>query len=151
MQRRTFLKGTLAGSAFALGATFLPRVVLAEWPKAAFEAKTPEDIVKTLFNSVEVQDSDKIVLKAPEIAENGAQVQIEISTDLPKVESIAVIAEQNPIPLIAQFNLTEGVEGTVITRIKMAKSGKLITIVKADGKLYRASKEIKVTVGGCGG
>jgi sulfur-oxidizing protein SoxY len=151
LSRRTFLKSTLAGSVLALGATLLPRTLMAEWPKKAFEAKSVDDTLTALFDSKEAEDSDKIKIDAPDIAENGSVVKVEISTELEKVESIAIVAERNPIPLVAQFTLGENTLGFVSTRIKMGETGKVIAVVKADGKLYKASKEVKVTVGGCGG
>lgn len=151
ISRRTFLSSTLAGSVLALGATFLPRTLLAEWPKKAFEAKSVDDALTALFNSNEATESDKIKLDAPDIAENGSVVKIEISTELEKVESIAIVAEKNPVPLVAQFKLGENTVGFVSTRIKMGETGNVIAVVKADGKLYKASKEVKVTIGGCGG
>jgi len=149
--RRTFLKRALTGSVLALGATLLPRTLMAEWPKKAFEAKSVDDALTALFNSKETIESDKIKIDAPDIAENGSVVKIEVSTELEKVESISIVAEKNPIPLIARFKLDENTLGFVSTRIKMGETGKVIAVVKADGKLYTASKEVKVTVGGCGG
>lgn len=149
--RRTFLKNALTGGVLALGATLLPRALMAEWPKQAFEAKSVDDALTALFSSKEATESDKIKIDAPDIAENGAVVKIEVSTELEKVESIAIVAEKNPIPLIAQFKLGENALGFISTRIKMGETGKVIAVVKADGKLYTASKEVKVTVGGCGG
>jgi sulfur-oxidizing protein SoxY len=151
ISRRTFLSRALAGSVLALGATLLPRALMAEWPKKAFEAKSVDDALSALFDSKDTIESDKIKVDAPDIAENGSVVKIEISTDLEKVESIAIVAEKNPVPLVARFNLGENALGFVSTRIKMGETGKVIAVVKADGKLYTASKEVKVTVGGCGG
>lgn len=151
ISRRLFLKSTLTGSVLALGATLLPRTLLAEWPKTAFEAKSVDDALTALFESTETTPSDKIKINAPDIAENGAVVRVEVNTDLEKVESIAIVAEKNPIPLVAQFKLGENALGFVSTRIKMGETGKVIAVVKADGKLYTAEKEVKVTVGGCGG
>jgi len=149
--RRIFLKNTLTGSAVVLGISLLPQAVMAEWPKTAFEAKSLEEILKALFENPAAENSDKIKIEAPDIAENGAVVEVKVNVDLPKVESVAIIAEKNPVPLIAQFNLGEGTEGFVATRIKMAESGNVVAIVKSEGKLYAARKAVKVTVGGCGG
>jgi sulfur-oxidizing protein SoxY len=149
--RRIFLKNTLTGSAVVLGISLLPQAVMAEWPKTAFEAKSLEEILKALFENPAAENSDKIKIEAPDIAENGAVVEVKVNVDLPKVESVAIIAEKNPVPLVAQFNLSEGTEGFVATRIKMAESGNVVAIVKSEGKLYAARKAVKVTVGGCGG
>ena len=154
MQRRSFLKGTLAGSAVAVavGAGLLsPRTVLAAWPKAAFEAKNVEDAMNKLFGSAENIPSGDIKIKAPDIAENGAVVPVSISTSLSKVDSIAVIAEKNGTPLASNFKLGANAIPNVSTRIKMGKTSDVIAVVKANGKAYSARKNVKVTIGGCGG
>lgn len=149
--RRTFLKGVLATSGvIALGSTLLP-TVLAKEARAAFEAKSVAEILTSLFDKTEITETDQIIIKAPEIAENGRVVPIEITTALPKVESITIIAEKNPVPLIAQFNFAENNEGYVKTRIKMAETSDVLAVVKADDKLYLARREVKITIGGCGG
>ena len=151
--RRNFLKNAL-NSAIVLitGAVVLSQRGLADWSKTAFEAKNTEDALTALFNDSDTTDSDKITLVSPEIAENGKVVPVEVKVDLPQVESITLFSEKNPVPLLAQFNFTGGrAKGWIKTRIKMAETGKVIAVVKADGKLYQASREIKVTVGGCGG
>lgn len=153
MKRRLFLKGSLAGSAVgvAVGAgLLLPQSVLAAWPAAAFEAKKVEDAIKGSMGSATTEASDKINVKAPDIAENGAVVPVTVETSL-AAESIAVIAEKNPSPLAATFEMGPGAEGYVSTRIKMGKTGDVIAVVKAGGKLYSARKGVKVTIGGCGG
>jgi sulfur-oxidizing protein SoxY len=148
--RRTFLKGVLVtSSAMAIGTSLLPPAVMADWPEKAFLADTVEDALKSLF--LDVETSDKITINAPAIAENGAVVPVEVTADLPKVESITVIAEENPKPLIAKFNFAENAESWIKTRIKMAETSNVIVVVKADGKLYTARRLIKVTIGGCGG
>jgi sulfur-oxidizing protein SoxY len=148
-----FLKGSLAGGAVgvAVGAGLLaPQSVLAAWPAAAFEAKKVEDAIKGSMGSALTEASDKITVKAPDIAENGAVVPVTVSTSL-AAESIAVIAENNPAPLAAMFEMGPGAEGFVSTRIKMGKTGDVVAVVKAGGKLYSARKGVKVTIGGCGG
>ena len=154
MQRRSFLKGTLAGSAVAVavGAGLLsPRTVLAAWPKAAFEAKNVEDAMNKLFGSAENTPSGDIKIKAPDIAENGAVVPVSVSTSLGNVDSIAVIAEKNGTPLASNFKLGANAIPNVSTRIKMGKTSDVIALVKANGKAYSARKNVKVTIGGCGG
>ncbi len=154
MQRRSFLKGTLAGSAVAVavGAGLLsPRAVLAAWPKAAFEAKSVNDAMKGLFGSADNTPSGDIKIKAPDIAENGAVVPVSVSTSLGKVDSIAVIAEKNGTPLASNFRLGASAIPNVSTRIKMGKTSDVIAVVKANGKAYSARKNVKVTIGGCGG
>ena len=154
MQRRSFLKGTLAGSAVAVavGAGLLsPRAVLAAWPKAAFEAKSVNDAMKGLFGSADNTPSGDIKIKAPDIAENGAVVPVSVSTTMGNVASIAVIAEKNGTPLASNFKLGANALPNVSTRIKMGKTSDVIAVVKANGKAYSARKNVKVTIGGCGG
>jgi len=154
MKRRVFLKGTLASSAVAVavGAGLLsPRQVLAAWPKSAFEAKSVSDALNSMFGSDLAPASDAIKVEAPDIAENGAVVPVTIETSLKNVESISIIAEKNQTPLVASFNMTPRTEGHISTRIKMGQTSNVIAVVKADGKLHSARKEVKVTIGGCGG
>jgi len=153
--RRTFLKGSLAGSvvAVAVGAGLLtPQLVLAAWPKAAFEARDVNAAMQGLYGATATTDSGKIKIKAPDIAENGAVVPVSVdATGLGSVSDITVIAEKNGTPLAASFNLASNAEGFVSTRIKLSKTSKVIAVAKSGGTLYSASKDIKVTIGGCGG
>lgn len=152
LSRRTALKGILAtGSAMALGTTVLPTAVMADWPKQAFEANTVDDVIKALFESHDVEESEKISINAPKIAENGAVVPIEIKADFSKVDSITVIGDKNPVPLIGQFNFFDNAEGYVKTRVKLGGTSNLVAVVKSEGKLYVARSAVKVTLGGCGG
>ena len=153
IKRRVFLKGSAAAGAVgvAVGAGLLaPQAVLAAWPKAAFESKQIDDAINALMGSPSTEASDKIEIKAPDIAENGAVVPVTVSTDM-AAESIAIIAEQNPSPLAAAFTLGPGAEGYISTRIKMGKTGDVVAVVKSGGKLYANRKGVKVTIGGCGG
>ena len=153
-QRRILLKGSLAAGSLglAVGAGLLaPRTVLAAWNEAAFGAKAVPDALNALVGSSSAEESAEIKIKAPDIAENGAVVPVTVSTGMGGVESIAVLAANNPSPLVANFNLGEGALGFVSTRIKMGKSGDVIAVVKAGGKVYSSKKEVKVTIGGCGG
>jgi len=154
MKRRVFLKGSLASGmvAVAVGAGILsPRQVLAAWPKDAFEAKNVNDAMNGLLNTDLAPASDAIQLEAPDIAENGAVVPVKVTVGMDNVESITIIAEKNQTPLIASFNLAGGTQGFISTRIKMGKTSNVIAVVKAGGKVYSARKEVKVTIGGCGG
>lgn len=154
MIRRTFLKGTLAsgGIAVAVGAGLLtPATVMAAWPKAAFEAKGVDDTLTALLGGKDHTASGDIKIKAPDIAENGAVVPVSITADQPGIESITILAAANATPLAASFDLGAGAEGYVSTRIKMGKTSDVIAVVKAGGKVYSASKSVKVTIGGCGG
>ena len=153
MQRRLFLKGSLAASAtgVAVGAGLLtPAAVLAEYPKAAFEAKDLNAAINAIAGGTPSESGD-ITVKAPDIAENGAVVPVTISTGMAGVSSISMLAPNNPVPLLASFNLGEGAEAYVSTRVKMGKTGDVIAVVKAGDKLVSNKKEVKVTIGGCGG
>ena len=154
MKRRTFLKGTLAGSsvAVALGAGLLtPQAVLAAWPKAAFDAKSINEAMSSLLGTTDSASSGDISIKAPDIAENGAVVPVSVTSTLSGIESISILAEKNASPLAASFNLGSAAEGYVSTRIKMGKTSQVLAVVKAGGKVYSTTKDVKVTIGGCGG
>ncbi|HHH38259.1 MAG TPA: thiosulfate oxidation carrier protein SoxY, partial [Sedimenticola sp.] len=149
-KRRIFLKGSLGAGALgvAIGAGLItPRAVLAAWPEKAFEAKKVPDALKALAGSDQLTESGEIKIKAPDIAENGAVVPVTVSSGIEGIESISIIAVNNPSPLIASFELGEGAEGFISTRIKMGKTGDVVAVVKANGKLYSARKEVKVTIG----
>lgn len=151
--RRTFLKRSLAagatGTAISIG-LLSPRTILAAWPKSAFEAKSVADALTALEASEHAQN-DMIKIKAPDVAENGAVVPIAISTKIEGVSSIILLAENNASPLTSVYEIGDSAMGYVSTRIKMGKTGNIIVIVKADGKIHMNKKEIKVTIGGCGG
>ncbi|MBZ0070693.1 MAG: thiosulfate oxidation carrier protein SoxY [Gammaproteobacteria bacterium] len=154
MKRRTLLKGTLAASAvgMAIGTGLLtPRAVLAAWPKDAFEAKSVDAAVTDLFGSSQLTGSDKIKIKVPDIAENGSVVPVSVETDMDGVESISILAEKNASPLTSSYTLGAGTEPFIATRIKLGATSSVIAVVKAGGKLYSTGKEVKVTIGGCGG
>lgn len=152
--RRTFLKGTGAAGtvALAIAAGLLKpgQVLAAEWNKNAFEAKTTADALKGV-NAAGAAKSADIMIKAPDIAENGAVVPVEVTSKIAGTTGISILSEQNVNPLVADFTLANGAEGYVSTRIKMAKTSNVTVVVKAGGKTYIASKEVKVTIGGCGG
>jgi sulfur-oxidizing protein SoxY len=151
MHRRKFIQGAAAGSAAVLGMGLFSQAVMAEWPKAAFEAKNVEDALQALLAQTETTESDDITVKAPDIAENGAVVPIQVTTSLPDVKSIVLVAEKNPVPLVAAFKFGANSVGYVSTRIKMGTTSNVMAVVEAGGKLYMAKKEVKVTIGGCGG
>ena len=154
INRRTFLKGTVAGSVLAVAASaglLTPtRVLAAAWPAAAFDAKSVDDALKGLYGTSAAADSKAITIKAPIQAENGAVVPIAVSTSLPGVEGIAILVQANNQPLVASVALS-GAVGYFSARMKMGKTSDVKVIVKSGGKLHMASQQIKVTVGGCGG
>ena len=152
--RRDVLKAgagaTLLGALVAAGLLKPGRVSAADWNKAAFEAKTMPEALAALGAGTPADGKD-IVVTAPDIAENGAVVPLAATSNLPKTESIAFLVEKNPYMLAASFLLGEGAVPTVSTRVKIARTSNVSVLVKADGKFYVATKEIKVTLGGCGG
>ena len=153
IKRRLFMKGTLAGGVAGVAAAaglLTPGMVLAAWPRKGFGAKDSASAIGAVFGS-EGTDSADITIKAPDIAENGAVVPISIKSSITGVEAIAIVADKNSTPLAAVFNLSARTEANVSTRIKMGKTANVIAYVKAGGKVYKAHKEVKVTIGGCGG
>lgn len=153
MNRRTLLKRTLALSAVSVAASaglLVPGQALAVYPKAAFEAKDSASALSAALGSGNYEHSDDIKIKAPDIAENGAVVPVTISSGLADVESISLLSESNSSPMVASFNMHDS-QAYVSTRIKMGKTGNVLAVVKSGGKLYANKKEVKVTIGGCGG
>ena len=154
LPRRTFLKSTLATAVLAAtGAHLLTptQALAAEWPKEAFTAKKMDEAVHALFGTSQMSPSASVKLKAPTQAENSAQVQIQVTAELPNVEAIAVFVEKNPSPLVASAAFQPGAAGYFSARMKMAQTSDVYAVVKSGGKLYLAKQNIKVTVGGCGG
>jgi sulfur-oxidizing protein SoxY len=151
-ERRLILKCLLAaGLIGGMGAAGSARAADAEgWPQQAFKQKDQDGALKELYGKMPEQ-SDKISLDVPEIAENGAVVPVAVNVSLPNVTSISVLVPENPFTLAASFKIPEGTEAAVSCRIKMAKTSKVIAVVESGGKLYSAAKETKVTLGGCGG
>jgi sulfur-oxidizing protein SoxY len=119
------------------------------WPKEAFSQKNQAAALKALGVTA-AEPSAKIALTVPEIAENGAVVPVGITADLPDVQSIAVLIPQNPFSLIAFYQIPAGTAASVSCRVKMAQTSQLIALVGAGGTFYTASREVKVTAGGCG-
>jgi len=156
MQRRDALKkggGISMLTLLAAAGWLAPGEAMAQaaWNKAAFDTKTMDETMKALGGSAPVQSKDITFVQTPDIAENGAVVPIAIASAIPKTEAIAILVEKNPNMLVAMFELPAGTEPAISTRMKMGQSSNVFAVVKADGKFYVASKEIKVTLGGCGG
>ena len=149
-QRRRFLAFTGGAGAMALtGLLTTSNAQAADWNKAAFESKALNDALKGL-GAAGAAESRDIAITAPDIAENGAVVPIAVTSKIPNTQSISIVAEKNPFPLAATFNVANGAEPYASVRIKLGQTSDVRAIVKADGKFYTASKEVKVTVGGCG-
>ena len=117
---------------------------------SAFQTKSIADTLKALGAGTPT-DSKDVVINSPDIAENGAVVPVGVRSNLPKTEMIALLVEKNPSALAGAYTLLEGAEPDVNMRIKMGQSSDVYALVKADGKFYMTKKEIKVTLGGCGG
>jgi sulfur-oxidizing protein SoxY len=153
--RRVILKGVGLVALMGLGGfpfTLAPAAAAAndKWPEGAFTQKSEADAIKALYGKT-AEPSDKVKLDAPEIAENGAVVPISVATTLTDVTSISILVAENPNALAASYNIPSGTIPSVANRLKMAKTSNVTAIVEAGGKLYSATKEVKVTVGGCGG
>jgi sulfur-oxidizing protein SoxY len=146
-QRRTVLKsgaGAALLSVLAAAGLITPGIALADWNKAAFDAKSMADTLKALGAGAPA-DSKDVQVTGPDIAENG------VASSLPNISMVAILIEKNPNALAATFTLPEGTEANVQTRVKMGQTSNIYALVKSDGKFFMATKEIKVTLGGCGG
>jgi sulfur-oxidizing protein SoxY len=153
--RRLILQGAGAVALIGLGNIpfgLAPAFAAAndKYPEEAFKQKSDADAIKALYGKT-AEASDKVKLDAPEIAENGSVVPIGVSTMLADVTSISFLVSENPNALVASYKIPAGTVPSVANRIKMAKTSHVIVVVEAGGKLYSATKEVKVTVGGCGG
>ena len=146
LQRRVLLKDLFTFAAVLA----VPRWLFAARPDAAFDADNAAGAIADLFDGP-ITEGDQVTLKIPDIAENGAVVPVTVSTELADVESISIVVENNPTPLAALYELSSQSVPEVSMRIKMGETSRVRAIVKAGGKLYSSSKEVKVTIGGCGG
>ena len=147
MQRRGLLQA--AGALLAV-ALLKPFAALAAWNKAAFSCKSSADAMKSL-GLPGAEASAGIVIEAPQIAENGAVVPIEVTSNIPGTRSITVVIEKNPFPLAAKFDFTEAAVPYVKLNAKLGESSWVRVVAEAGGKYFNASREVKVTIGGCGG
>lgn len=152
--RRLLLKGSTAASLLPLlgGGVLLPtRVLAAEWNRNAFTARQTGDAQKA-YGAAQVTESREITINTPEIAENGAKVEIEVTTTLAGARSIAVFADKNPYPLCATMDFFPPAQPFVKLQAKLAESTRIRALVRSsDGKNYIAFRDVKVTLGGCGG
>jgi len=155
--RRGLLKGVLgAGVAgIALGSGLVPLRALAapdasKWPKKAFATPGVDETIAELYG-MEAEESDKISMDLPTIAQNGAVVPVKVETSLPNVTGIALLVAKNPNALAATFEIPKGTLPFISNRLKMAETTDVVAVVISDGKAYKATQNVKVTVGGCGG
>ena len=152
-QRRSVLKtgsGAALLSMLAAAGLIKPGMALADWNKAAFDAKSMADTLKAM-GIAQPADSKDVQVTGPDIAENGAVVPVGVTSAIPGTTMMAILIDKNPNALAASFTLPEGTEANVQTRVKMGQTSNVYAVVKAGDKFYMATKEIKVTLGGCGG
>ena len=149
--RRQALRNGAALMSLLATAGLIPRSAYANWNNAAFEAKSVGDVLKALGGSAPVE-SKEVALTAPNIAENGAVVPMTVATSLTGIKQLLVLVEKNPSALVAKFDVSDAVEANFAVRAKMGQSSDVYAVALAnDGKAYFTKKEVKVTLGGCGG
>jgi sulfur-oxidizing protein SoxY len=151
--RRLFIKGSMfAITAMTAGMFGLlkPLIAFAARNKEAFSAETEADAIAAFFPGEEIAASDAIEIGVHDVVENGAVVPVEIRTTLPDVESITILVEKNPNPLIASFNLSPECSGIIATRIKVAEPSDIVAVIRSNGKLFSTRKFVEVVAGGCG-
>jgi len=146
--RRLFVKGCLALAALAA----LPRALLANaWPEKAFASNAAANALRELFGTDQTTPTSAIQLSAPEIAENGAVVPVSVETSLTGVKSISIVVEKNPRPLAVSFEIPQGTLPNIACRIKMGETSQVMAVIQSGDGLFSTAKEVKVTIGGCGG
>ena len=151
--RRNFISQMLYGTTIILASVsnlLKPILAFAEWNVDAFSAETEADALAEFFPGLEVTPSDAISIGVHDLVENGSVVPLKIRTDLPNVESITILVEKNPNPMIANFNLSPACAGFIATRIKVAEPSYITAVVKSEGKLFSTKKFVEVIEGGCG-
>lgn len=149
--RREALSHSLKLAALLATTGLLPKAALAAWPQSAFDAKAVPDALKALGGGAMAESKD-VTLTGPDIAENGAVVPVVISTTLPGVKRMVLLVEKNPSVLAAVFDVSDAIEPSFSTRVKMGQSSNVYAVaLMNDGRVLHTSKEIKVTLGGCGG
>ena len=151
MKRREALKNSAAVFGMLMAAGLLPQAAQAAYNKNAFDAKTVADVIKAMGASAPAESKD-VTLTAPDIAENGAVVPLGAATSLPNVKQMLVLVEKNPNTLVASFAVSDAVEANFLTRAKLGQSSDVYAVaITNDGKAFYSKKEVKVTLGGCGG
>ena len=151
LNRRDLLSHSAKVAALLASVGWLPNAAHAAWNNAAFDAKTMAEAVKALGGGTPVESKD-VTVTGPDIAENGAVVPVGVSTALPGVKKLLLLVEKNPSVLSAVFDVSDSVDANFSTRVKMGQSSNVYAVaLMADGKVLFAQKEVKVTLGGCGG
>ena len=155
MERREFLAGSSGATALALAAATGLAPAHAQnasgWNKAAFDSKTLADAAKAMGATGAPVESKDLILQAPEIAENGAVVRVGAQSNIPNTTQIALVVEKNPSALAALFEIPAGTDANVSTNLKMGQSSNVFALAKVGDKFFYSVKEVKVTLGGCGG
>ena len=149
LNKRIFVKHLIA--LFAAIASISIGKVLANWPSELFLGKNNIKVIKGITGNSSMSESELISIKAPEIAENGAVVPVTVSTELSNVKNISLLVENNPSPLVSSIEINDQLSSYVSTRVKMAKTSNIIAIVSTNDGYFSATRNIKVTIGGCGG
>ncbi|MBQ0930794.1 thiosulfate oxidation carrier protein SoxY [Ideonella sp. 4Y16] len=151
IHRRDMLAHSATVAGLLATAGLVPTAARANWNQPAFDAKSMAEAVKSLGGAAPTESKD-VVLTGPDIAENGAVVPVGASTNLPGVKRLAILIEKNPSALAAVFEVSDAIDANIATRVKMGQSSNVYAVaMMADGKVLYATKEIKVTLGGCGG
>ncbi len=147
LSRRTFVRASLTGTALCAVST---QSVSAALPAAAINATSPTEAIRAVLGSSQLTPDERVKISVPDRVENGDVVPVSIAADFNGVQRITLVADKNPVPIIASFRLTPEVEGFVATRMKLADSGNVTAIVESGGKLYSGTKPVQVMIGGCG-
>lgn len=149
--RREVLKRSAIVASLLAGTGLFPQYAFAAYNKAAFDAKSVADVLKALGAGAPTESKD-VTISGPDIAENGAVVPLTASTTIAGVKQVLLLVEKNPAALVARYDVTDSVEASFATRSKMGQSSDVYAVaITADGKAFFAKKEVKVTLGGCGG
>ncbi len=151
VSRRQFFKSVAGTIAYAAVISTVPERVFAAWNQKAFMSETMAAAIAAKYGNLPIEDSAAIQIKSPEIAENGAYVPVSVATTIAGASNITIFSEANFAPLVASFDILPRMRPDVSLRLRMAKTANLVVLVQAGGKLYKAVKEVKVTIGGCGG
>jgi sulfur-oxidizing protein SoxY len=147
ISRRAFVRASLTSA--VLGGV-AAQTTNAAFPKQVLEARSMGAAISAALGGSNLTDSADVAVTAPDQAETGDVVPVSIATSLPRIESISLMADKNPVPMVAIYRLAPEVEGFLATRIKLAESCNVVALVRSDGKLHRASKAVSVVIGGCG-
>jgi len=151
LSRRKFFTNLGKSAGYIALVASLPKIAWAKWNEVAFHANNLDAAIKAKYGDLPIADNAAVKLSAPEIAENGAVVPVKVKSDIPNVKNISLFVKDNPAPLVTTLHLGPTTATDIQIRIRMGKTSEVIAILEADGKLHRASQQVKVTIGGCGG